>query len=116
MATSEDSALGLVFRCSESFDHLESAVYFGQRFLRSLHIAWKQHRRQLATIVRDDVDFTNWAPLGPGNIRGPCPAMKRMANHQIIPHHGLNLTIPILADDLAKNFNLSIEMVQSSRA
>jgi hypothetical protein len=36
--------------------------------------------------------------------------MKSMANHQIIPDHGLNLTIPILADALANNFNLSIEM------
>jgi hypothetical protein len=144
MATLVDSAFRLVLRCSESFDHHEFAVYFEQRYLRSLHIAWKQYHCQLqdyhssilpnpslesqssrmtmlllasafsffwlATIAKADVNFTNWAPPGPGDVRGPCPAMNSMANHHIIPHHGMNLTIPMLADALAKTFNLSIEM------
>ena len=56
------------------------------------------------------IDFTNWAPPGPGDVRGPCPAMNSMANHHIIPHDGMNLTIPMLSEALAGTFNLSIEM------
>ncbi|CAI6331161.1 unnamed protein product [Periconia digitata] len=57
-----------------------------------------------------DIDFTNWAPPGPGDIRGPCPAMNSMANHHILPHNGRNLTVPMMADALAATFNLSPEM------
>lgn len=56
------------------------------------------------------IDFENWAPPGPGDVRGPCPAMNSMANHHIIPHDGKNLTITLLAEALAGTFNLSPEM------
>lgn len=56
------------------------------------------------------IDFENWAPPGPGDVRGPCPAMNSMANHHIIPHNGKNLTVPLLAEALAGTFNLSQEM------
>lgn len=56
------------------------------------------------------IDFEKWAPPGPGDVRGPCPAMNSMANHGIIPRNGKNLTIPLLASTLAETFNLSPEM------
>ena len=56
------------------------------------------------------VDFTNWAPPGPGDQRGPCPALNSLANHHIIPHNGRNLTVPLLVDVLGEVFNLSPEL------
>lgn len=56
------------------------------------------------------IDFENWAPPGPGDVRGPCPAMNSMANHHIIPHNGKNLTVSLVAEALAGTFNLSPEM------
>ncbi|KAH7136182.1 Peroxidase, family 2-domain-containing protein [Dendryphion nanum] len=64
----------------------------------------------LAGLTNAAIDFTNWAPPGPGDIRGPCPAMNSMANHHIIPHNGKNLTVALLAEALAGTFNLSPEM------
>lgn len=75
------------------------------------------------------INFTHWAPPGPGDVRGPCPAMNSMvnsislrnkirllihtftqANHHIIPHNGKNLTVALLTTALAETFNLSPEM------
>ena len=56
------------------------------------------------------VNFTNWAPPGPGDERGPCPALNSLANHHIIPHDGKNLTVSILVPVLGEVFNLSPEL------
>ena len=56
------------------------------------------------------VDFTNWAPPGPGDERGPCPALNSLANHHILPHNGRNLTLPLLIDIVGEVFNLSPEL------
>lgn len=56
------------------------------------------------------IDFNNWAPTGPGDVRGPCPAMNSLANHHIIPHDGRNVTVPHLVEVLGDVFNLSPEL------
>lgn len=56
------------------------------------------------------IDFSKWAPPGPKDIRGPCPAMNSMANHDIIPHNGRNMTVPVLVKALGETFNLSPEL------
>ncbi len=56
------------------------------------------------------IDFNNWAPPGPGDVRGPCPAMNSLANHHIIPHDGRNVTVPHLVEVLGDVFNLSPEL------
>ena len=56
------------------------------------------------------VDFTNWAPPGPGDERGPCPALNSLANHHILPHDGKNLTVPLLVNVMGEVFNLSPEL------
>ncbi|KAH7087099.1 Peroxidase, family 2-domain-containing protein [Paraphoma chrysanthemicola] len=64
----------------------------------------------LCALAMAQVDFRNWERPGPGDIRGPCPAMNSLANHHILPHDGKNLTVPVIADALGKAFNLSLEM------
>ena len=36
--------------------------------------------------------------------------MNSLANHQIIPHNGKNLTVPLVAQALLRTFNISLEM------
>ena len=62
------------------------------------------------SLVLAAVDFTNWAPPGPGDERGPCPALNSLANHHILPHTGRNLTVPLLVDVMGEVFNLSPEL------
>lgn len=51
------------------------------------------------------VDFTQWAPAGPGDVRSPCPGLNSLANHGILPRDGKNITIPILIQALNDGFN-----------
>lgn len=55
------------------------------------------------------VDFTNWHPPGPGDVRGPCPCLNSLANHNILPHNGRNYTIPVLVKALTEAVNVSPE-------
>ncbi len=56
------------------------------------------------------IDFENWAPPAPGDMRGPCPALNSLANHHLIPHDGKNLTVSVLVEALTGAFNLSPEL------
>lgn len=55
------------------------------------------------------VDFLNWHPPGPGDVRGPCPCLNSLANHNILPHNGKNYTIPVLVKALTEAVNVSPE-------
>lgn len=52
------------------------------------------------------VDFTKWAPPGPGDVRSPCPGLNSLANHGILPRNGKGLTIPILINALSSGLNV----------
>jgi hypothetical protein len=53
------------------------------------------------------LDFSNWHPPVEGDVRSPCPALNSLANHNIIPHDGKNITPHTLVPLLAETFNLS---------
>jgi Peroxidase, family 2 len=55
------------------------------------------------------VDFNNWEKPKKGDIRGPCPALNSLANHNIIPHDGKGMTIPLLQKALGEALNVSPE-------
>lgn len=67
-----------------------------------------------APLVQRDVDFFQWIPKGPIDVRSPCPALNasvvhpppplpaltpsvlRLANHGILPRNGMNITLTLL--------------------
>lgn len=55
------------------------------------------------------VDFTQWAPPGPGDVRSPCPGLNSLANHGILPRNGKGLTIPILIKALNDGMNVGAD-------
>lgn len=69
-----------------------------------------------AALARQELDFLNWAAPGPSDVRGPCPALNSLANHNLIPHSGRNITAPLLVDILGRVFNLSLELAETITA
>ncbi|KAK2754250.1 hypothetical protein FQN54_007129 [Arachnomyces sp. PD_36] len=53
--------------------------------------------------------FSNWAPPGPTDVRGPCPALNTLANHHFLPHSGKDIDVPVLAQGLQDAFNVAID-------
>jgi hypothetical protein len=51
------------------------------------------------------VDFTNWSPPSGNDVRSPCPGLNSLANHNILPHSGKGITIPILTKALKEGLN-----------
>lgn len=51
------------------------------------------------------VNFKQWAPAGPGDVRSPCPGLNSLANHGILPRNGKDITIPILIQALSDGLN-----------
>ncbi|RYP92983.1 hypothetical protein DL770_000857 [Monosporascus sp. CRB-9-2] len=51
-----------------------------------------------------------WHPAGPDDFRGPCPMMNTLANHNLLPHDGRNITKQdvIKATGAALNFKESL--------
>lgn len=54
--------------------------------------------------------YPQQSPPGNGDIQSPCPLLNSLANYNIIPHNGKNLTIPILVKVLNKTVYLSSEI------
>ncbi|KAB8304952.1 hypothetical protein EYC80_004269 [Monilinia laxa] len=53
----------------------------------SLHFAWIQCCNAAAQII--DVSGAHaFVPPGPDDLRGPCPGLNALANHNFIPHNG----------------------------
>ncbi|TVY73168.1 putative sterigmatocystin biosynthesis peroxidase [Lachnellula suecica] len=55
-------------------------------------------------------DVPSWTPPGPNDIRGPCPLLNTLANHNIIPHNGKNITLPILVAGFNKYINVGSDV------
>lgn len=43
-----------------------------------------------------DLSVHYWKAPGPGDSRGPCPALNTLANHGFLPRNGKNITIPMI--------------------
>jgi hypothetical protein len=56
------------------------------------------------------LDWDNWQAPVQGDARSPCPGLNALANHNIIPHTGRNLTVPLLVQKLGEAYNLSTEI------
>ncbi|PVI03381.1 Chloroperoxidase [Periconia macrospinosa] len=55
--------------------------------------------------------FSDWHPAVPGqDIRGPCPGLNALANHNILPRSGQNLTVPTVVAALGAGVNISTEI------
>lgn len=51
-------------------------------------------------------DPPSWAPPGPDDVRSPCPLLNALANHNIIPRSGKNITLSILEAGFKKYVNV----------
>lgn len=60
----------------------------------------------IAPLATAAVNFTNFHPPFPGDLRSPCPALNALANHYIIPHSGRNLTVPLLVKAFKESMNI----------
>jgi len=56
------------------------------------------------------LDFHQWAPPGPDDVRSPCPALNSMANHGFLPHSGKDLTVNMLTGAMEKVFNIGLDL------
>jgi len=48
-----------------------------------------------------------WQSAGPDDHRSPCPGLNSLANHDILPHNGVNITKDILINGLVNGLGLS---------
>ena len=56
------------------------------------------------------LDFGQWSPPGPDDVRSPCPGLNSMANHGILPHSGKALTVKMLTDAMDEVFNIGFDL------
>ncbi|KAL2850260.1 Peroxidase, family 2-domain-containing protein [Aspergillus pseudoustus] len=56
------------------------------------------------------LDFDQWHPAGPGDLRCGCPAMNSLANHGFINHNGSNITASTVIPLMQEIFHLSEEL------
>ncbi|KAK8031272.1 Cloroperoxidase [Apiospora arundinis] len=54
----------------------------------------------------------HWAPPGPGDVRGPCPMLNSLANHNYLPHNGKNIDVAITKKALRDALNIDEELGQ----
>lgn len=64
-------------------------------------LAFPAHLPSHHTKRREDVNFLNFQPKGPNDVRSPCPAMNALANHNVLPHSGRNITIEMVVQACA---------------
>ncbi|KAL3458188.1 Peroxidase, family 2-domain-containing protein [Aspergillus heterothallicus] len=57
-----------------------------------------------------ELDFDQWHPAGPGDLRCGCPAMNSLANHGFINHNGSNITTGEVIPLMQEVFHLSEEL------
>ncbi|KMW67538.1 hypothetical protein BDDG_12174 [Blastomyces dermatitidis ATCC 18188] len=55
-------------------------------------------------------DYARWRPPGPGDVRGPCPALNSLANHGILPHNGKRMTYPTLLEGISEGLNVGFDL------
>ncbi|KAF2110214.1 Chloroperoxidase [Lophiotrema nucula] len=56
------------------------------------------------------IDFKNWHPPIPGDVRSPCPLLNSLANHDILPRNGKGITILKVVEALGASINVSVEI------
>lgn len=66
----------------------------------------------LVTLAAAYVDFEDWHPAGPWDKRSPCPALNALANHNMLPHNGCNITLPRVIDAFREGLNVSEEVAK----
>ncbi|KAK5994468.1 Peroxidase stcC-like protein [Cladobotryum mycophilum] len=55
-----------------------------------------------------------YAPPGVFDSRSPCPMLNTLANHNYLPHNGLNISAPMIADAFTKALNVDPTLAQSA--
>ncbi|PVH95129.1 Cloroperoxidase [Periconia macrospinosa] len=73
-------------------------------FFKILPIVW------ISSVASASRHYPHWTPPSTGDVRSPCPLLNSLANHNIIPHNGKNLTVPMLVKALNETVNLSPEI------
>jgi hypothetical protein len=53
--------------------------------------------------------FEDWHPPTSGDVRSPCPGLNALANHNLLPHSGKNLTVPTVVQGLS-HLNITAEI------
>ncbi|KKK17482.1 hypothetical protein P175DRAFT_0522587 [Aspergillus ochraceoroseus IBT 24754] len=61
-------------------------------------------------MAQAELDFTQWHPAGPSDLRCGCPAMNSLANHGFINHNGSNITVGEVVPLMQEVFHLSEEL------
>lgn len=56
------------------------------------------------------IDFGQWSPPGPHDVRSPCPGLNAMANHDILPHSGKGMTLDMLTKAMKETFNFGLDI------
>ncbi|KAF2476480.1 Cloroperoxidase [Lindgomyces ingoldianus] len=54
--------------------------------------------------------FGYWHPPVQGDVRSPCPALSSLANHNIIPHNGKSLSVPLLVNAMVISLNFGEDL------
>jgi hypothetical protein len=64
----------------------------------------------LPTFLAAAHEFPPWAPPFETDVRSPCPALNTLANHNLIPHSGRNLSSPMLQKILGSTYNIGLNI------
>ncbi|KAL5393248.1 hypothetical protein DPSP01_000079 [Paraphaeosphaeria sporulosa] len=76
---------------------------FGKRTKSS---AEEKQQPQTTATHTVEVKWDNWSRPGEKDVRSPCPAINSLANHNILPHSGKNITKAMAVEALTKAFNI----------
>jgi len=60
--------------------------------------------------VSAEIDFSNWSPAAAGDVRSPCPGLNALANHNILPHSGKGITVPMLISAFKSGLNVGSDV------
>ncbi|USP75725.1 uncharacterized protein yc1106_02999 [Curvularia clavata] len=58
-------------------------------------------------LVSAQGSMEDWHPAGTGDVRGPCPGLNALANHNFLPHSGKNFTLDNVKYALKTAYNIS---------
>lgn len=58
-------------------------------------------------------EIPEWHPPHSGDLRGPCPALNSLVNHDSISRDGKQLTVPVLIKAINEQLNISVEMANT---
>lgn len=64
----------------------------------------------LSPILAIAHQFPPWIPPSETDVRSPCPGLNTLANHNLLPHSGRNLSIPMLQKALGITYNIGLDI------